>query len=91
MPSMTQTEGFDIMFSPHYWPPTEDCREAIVRVRHGRYTALVSTYHCGICRQDECEHTRALHQRIALEEDAEQMQDHADQQAETYAVMAGVG
>ena len=85
---MTNLESFDITFSPHYWPPTEDCPEAIVRISTG---VLVSTYYCGICRVDECEHTRALHRRIALEYDMEAMLDHADQQAETYAVMAGVG
>ena len=61
---MTDTEKFDIAFSPNYWPPSEDCPEAIVRVSDGH---LVSTYYCGICRQDSCEHTQALMLRVDQE------------------------
>ena len=59
---------------------------------------------CGAGADEDCVHkavTRAIveeairlerfEQDIALEEDMEQMLDHADQQAETYAIMGGVG
>ena len=98
---MPMANDFDKAFGPLYSTVIGGYHVKLMDYGLARVNGrTVTDYDCFFCGDvgrhtgDFCPHQEAMRQaeqEWKLEEDAAQMLDHADQQAESYAVMAGVG